>query len=100
VALDTSGFGSKSQRDAMLPVVDLYLLDYKMTDATEHRKYVGVERTLLVDGIEYLAAQNARIRLRCPIIPGLNDTDSHFEGIRNLANSIPNLDGVDLMPPQ
>jgi pyruvate formate lyase activating enzyme len=98
VALDTSGFGSKPQWDAMLPLVDLFLLDYKMTDAANHRKYIGVERATLVDGIEYLATHNARIRLRCPIIPGLNDTDSHFEGIRSLVDSIPNPDGVDLMP--
>jgi pyruvate-formate lyase-activating enzyme len=98
VALDTSGFGSRAQWDALLPVVDLFLLDYKMTDAADHLEYVGVERSVLFDGIEYLALRNARIRLRCPMIPGLNDTDDHFNEIARLAASIPNLDGVDLMP--
>ena len=60
-------------------------------------KPIDFERDLL-DNIHYLASQNARIRLRCPIIPGLNDIDEHFEGISLVAESIPNLDGVDLMP--
>ena len=98
VTLDTAGFGSRGQWDAILPSVDLLLLDYKMTDPADHLNYTGIERGLLLDNIHYLASQNARIRLRCPIIPGLNDIDEHFAGISLVAESIPNLDGVDLMP--
>ncbi len=98
VALDTTGFGSRENWDSILPFVDLLLLDYKITDAADHQKYTGIKRSYLFDNIVYLAAKSVPIRLRCPIIPGLNDNDEHFRVIAGLAASITNLDGVDLMP--
>ena len=41
--------------------------------------------------------EGKKIILRCPIIPGVNDRDDHFEGIANLVKELPNLAGVELM---
>lgn len=98
VTLDTTGYGTREQWDAMLPLVDLFLIDYKLTNEADHQKYTDIARAVLMDQIAYLASQNARIRLRCPILPGVNDTEEHFAGIARMAASIPNLDGVDLLP--
>lgn len=98
VAIDTTGYGTLAQWNRLLPFVDLLLLDYKMTNAELHLKYTGIPAATLHENIRYLSAQGVRIRLRCPIIPGINDTEDHFEGIVQVAGSINNLDGVDLMP--
>lgn len=97
-ALDTTGIGTREQWDKLLPLIDLFLIDYKLTNPELHRKYTGIELSRLLPNILYLAEKGARIRLRCPIIPTINDTDEHFEGINRLAAKISNLDGVDLMP--
>ncbi|MBQ0084239.1 MAG: hypothetical protein KBS52_05690, partial [Clostridiales bacterium] len=39
----------------------------------------------------------AKIRLRCILIHGVNTEKSHAEKIRQLANSLENLNGIDLI---
>jgi len=98
VALDSTGFGNKTQWAQILPLVDLFLFDYKITDGNVHREHTGIDAKPLHENIRAVAEKGARIRLRCPIIPGINDTADHFAGIHRIANAITNLDGVDLMP--
>lgn len=96
--LDTCGHVPAEHYRAVLPYADLFLYDYKETDNEKHRFYTGVSHALILRNLEMLYSQNAAIILRCPIIPGFNDTDAHFKGIRDLAQRYPNLAGVQLMP--
>lgn len=45
-----------------------------------------------------LYGAGAKIILRCPIVPGINDTDKHFEAICNLYKEYPKLFGIEIMP--
>jgi pyruvate formate lyase activating enzyme len=38
------------------------------------------------------------VHLRCPLIPGVNDTEAHVEGIADLANSHTCIQKIDLEP--
>jgi pyruvate formate lyase activating enzyme len=96
--LDTCGHVPAEHYRAVLPFVDLFLYDYKETDNEKHRFYTGVSHALILRNLDMLHSQNAAVVLRCPIIPGFNDTDAHFKGIRDLAQRYPNLAGVHLMP--
>jgi pyruvate formate lyase activating enzyme len=58
----------------------------------------GVSNELILANLDFLARQSASIRLRCPLIPGVNDTPWHLEGIAALHRRYPSLDGIDLMP--
>lgn len=98
VALDSTGFGNRRQWDQLSPYIDLFLMDYKLSDDGAHRAHTGVSASALHDNVRYLAQKGSRIRLRCPIIPGINDTPKHFAGIHQMASAIANLDGVDLLP--
>lgn len=98
VALDSTGFGSRQQWDTMIQYVDLFMFDYKMTSEKDHRSYTGIDGKALHNNMRYVASQGAPIRLRCPIIPEINDTEEHFSGIYEFAIAIPNLIGVDLLP--
>ena len=40
----------------------------------------------------------AKTVLRCPIIPGINDTEDHFAGIAATAESLRNVQGVEVEP--
>jgi pyruvate formate lyase activating enzyme len=57
---------------------------------------VGNERILA--NLRRLHAAGARMRLRCPLIPGLNDREDHFAGIAALARELPGIAGVEVMP--
>lgn len=36
--------------------------------------------------------------LRCPLVPGVNDSPAHLSGIAALAARYPGLEGIEIMP--
>ena len=98
VALDTSGFSDYGVYESVLPYVDLFLYDCKETDPVKHKYFTGADNAPILDNLRRLHDGKANILLRCPVIPGLNDRDDHFQGIAALAASLPNLAGVELLP--
>ncbi|MGD0879344.1 MAG: glycyl-radical enzyme activating protein [Anaerolineales bacterium] len=95
--LDTCGWASRRLYAQVMPFVDLFLFDYKATDPAVHKKLTGVSNRLILSNLDFLAGQAASIRLRCPLIPGVNDTHEHLKGIANLNKRYPGLTGIDLM---
>jgi glycyl-radical enzyme activating protein len=95
--LDTSGWASQSAYQEVLPFVDLFLFDYKATDSETHKRLTGVSNRPILSNLAFLVKRGARIRLRCPLIPGINDSQEHLEGITQLSNRYPELVGIDLM---
>jgi glycyl-radical enzyme activating protein len=96
--VETSGFAPWRQFETLLPLVDLFLYDYKETDPQRHRQYTSVSNETILDNLRALYSRGARIALRCPIIPGCNDREDHFAGIAALAGEMPNLAGIELLP--
>jgi pyruvate formate lyase activating enzyme len=96
--LETSGFAPWEQFQTLLGLVDLFFYDYKETDPERHARYTGVSNELILDNLRALYSRGARIALRCPIIPGLNDREDHFAGIAALAREMPKLDPLELLP--
>lgn len=96
--LDTSGQTSRSRLKAVLSDVDLFLYDYKATDPRDHRRLTGVANERIVDNLDFLYRQGARIRLRCPLVPGVNDTPAHLAGIAGLAARYPDLEAIQILP--
>jgi pyruvate formate lyase activating enzyme len=95
--LDTCGWASQRAFKQVLPFVDLFLFDYKATDPAIHQELTGVSNELILSNLDFLARHGASIRLRCPLIPGINDTPKHLEGIARLNQRYPGLEGIDLM---
>ena len=84
--------------EKILPLVDIFLYDYKTTTESLHKELVGVSSELILNNLELLYSKKARIILRCPMIPYINDTNVHLETIAKLAKKYPNLEKVELMP--
>ena len=40
----------------------------------------------------------AKIILRCPVIPGVNDNDGHFSGIAEVANRTKGVTAIEIEP--
>ncbi|MGO8839455.1 MAG: glycyl-radical enzyme activating protein [Limisphaerales bacterium] len=96
--IETSGYAPRSTFEALLPLVDLFLFDYKLTGNALHKKFAGVEQDAILANLDFLCGQKASILLRCPIIPGLNDTREHFEAIVRLSCQYLAFKGIELMP--
>jgi len=96
--VETCGLADYKQLDRIRPMVDLFLYDWKETDPQRHKQSTGVSNERIAANLRALHAAGAKILLRCPIIPGLNDREGHFEGIARLARELDGLEGVELMP--
>lgn len=97
VAMETCGFASESTVRAVAPWVDLFLFDYK-APAETHEALTGVPQKPILDTLALLAKLGKDVILRCPIIPGCNDTDGHFADITALAKQYGNIREVHLEP--
>ena len=96
--LETCGWTSERAYADVLPFVDLFLFDYKATDPETHRRLTGVSNDKILSNLDFLYRQGAAIRLRCPLIPGVNDSAGHLAGIAALAEKYPKLEAIDLLP--
>ncbi len=96
--VDTCGFVPYERLERVLPQVDLFLFDWKESDPARHEELTGVRNEKIRQNLRRLHDDGALIRLRCPIIPGVNDREEHFAGIAELAHSLPELECVELLP--
>ncbi len=94
--LDTSGWGGRAAE--LCGLVDLYLWDVKHTDAALHERLTGVPLPPILQSLREVDARGGSTRLRCPIIPTVNDTQAHIEGIAHIANNLRHVQAVDLIP--
>ncbi|MBQ8311022.1 MAG: glycyl-radical enzyme activating protein [Clostridia bacterium] len=96
--VETCGWCKPENILALAPLVDLFLLDWKLTDDTLHKQYTGVSNTLIVENLARLCEIGARVILRCPLIPDINLTEDHLDGIAALANRFSSIEQIDLEP--
>ena len=96
--IETSGYARWDALARLLPLVDLFLYDFKETDRERHRRYTGQTNDVILKNLRSLHEAGAAIELECPIVAGYNDREDHFEGIVDLAKSLSHLHGVRLLP--
>lgn len=96
--VETSGFVSAEQFKKVLPLVDIFLFDYKVTGSAEHQKYTGVPNERILENLELAYQSGIPVILRCIIVPGINDTERHFQAIVDLHRKYPNFKGIEILP--
>lgn len=96
--IETSGYTKTEQIEQASVYTDCFLFDLKETDEKHHRRYVGADQELILRNLAKLSELSARVVLRCPIIPGVNDRRAHFERIAEIANAHGCVMRVELMP--
>lgn len=96
--VETCGFAPAERVRDIAGLTDRFLYDYKLTDSARHRAYTGVSLEPILQNLTMLSEMGARIWLRCPIIPGVNDDEAHLKGIAALAERLSGIDEVHLEP--
>ena len=81
-----------------LPLVDWYLYDCKETDAALHRKWTGVDNDKILANLAILDEANAQVVLRCPIIPGCNDREDHFNALGEMSRRFSCIRRIEILP--
>lgn len=95
--LDTCGALDWPRLDALRASVDVFLYDYKATDPKRHRALTGIGPDLPFANLTRLLEAGASVRLRCPVVPGVNDDSEHLTAIAQFGRDWPQL-AIDLMP--
>ena len=96
--IETCGFGSYDDLKRFIPYTGIFLYDYKHCDPDAHRKLTGHDNTLIMENLRKLNADGARIILRCPLIPGINDHRQHLHAIASLANEFDGIEAIHIEP--
>ena len=99
--LDTSGFGISPDQMKQLVLdglVDLFLYDLKETEEERHRTVTGVPLAPILMNLKAVGDAGGNIRLRCPIVPGVNDREEHVKRIGEIAEEVRGILAIDLIP--
>lgn len=97
--LDTCGHAPWEDYARVLPLADLVLLDLKHMDPQPHKAYTGATNKLILDNAQKMAEAGAVMRIRVPIIPGVNDNQENWTATAKFAASLGDaVQGVDLLP--
>lgn len=97
-AIETSGYSDQKNFERIYPYVDEFLWDFKETDRKKHAELTGADNRKILENLKFLCGKGASVTLRCPVIPGVNDTEEHFQGIADLLNRMSDLKGWEIMP--
>ena len=90
------GGGLPSAVNAPPPL--LFLYDLKCMDPARHKALTGVDNAQILDNLRRLDATGARIWIRCPLVPGLNDSDSDLAEIRDFVSALHGVERLDILP--
>ena len=80
-AVDTCGAAPSVVFKRILPLTDAFLYDIKMITPAAHRAYTGTDNALILKNYRLLHNAGARIDVRVPLIPSVNDTPQEIESI-------------------
>ena len=97
VCMETSGCCRRADLLHAAAYTDLFLFDYKLPPAL-YPQYTGVRADGILANLAALSQAGAAIVLRCPILPGINDTPEHRDAVAALARSTGGVERVELMP--
>jgi pyruvate formate lyase activating enzyme len=95
--VDTSGCCDFEILRRFAPLTDLFLYDVKETDEQRHAELTGLGNQRILANLRKLDATGAVTHLRCPVVPGLNDRSEHFAALAELASSLDNCRGVEIL---
>ncbi len=97
-AIETCAFAPWEDLAALLPWLDLVMMDIKTMDDAQHRAVTGVSNRLILDNARRLAATGIPLIVRTPVVPTVNDTPEAIGAIAAFIRDFPSLLLYELMP--
>lgn len=75
----------------LIDMVDLVMMDVKIFDDTNHKKYTGVSNANVIENLKKLNEINKPVIVRTPLIPGVADS---LDNLRNIAKLLEGMENV------
>ncbi len=80
-ALETSGYAADEALDAVLPHVDMVLLDIKHMDGERHRALTGCGNERILANARKIHDAGIPLIIRFPLVPGHNDGEENLRAL-------------------
>lgn len=97
-AIETSGYAPLKVIESVEAYIDLWLYDIKLLDPEKCFKYTRRPLKPVLENLRHLNAAKRRIVMRCPMIPGINDSDAELRARGVLADELDGVEAIDVMP--
>lgn len=96
--VDTSGYARQEILLETAAKADLFLYDLKHMDSEIHRKYTGVGNEVILENLKALSARDVALRIRFPLIPGINDDRTNVEKTAAFLQKLHRVPNIDILP--
>lgn len=96
-AVDTCAHVPTEFIQRVMPVSDLFLVDFKHADPQEHKHLTGSDNTLICRNLEMLSGSGAAIEIRIPLVPGCNDSTENLHATGEFLGKL-NIQCVRILP--
>ncbi len=87
-AIETAGNYHWSDLEALLPHIDLVMMDLKQLDPQAHRAATGVSNERILENARHLADTHLPVWFRTPVIPTVNDTPEAISAIATFVHEL------------
>jgi pyruvate formate lyase activating enzyme len=96
--IETCGHVPWENFEQVIERIDLFYFDLKCADKELHRLYTGVDNTLITENLFRLAA-HAKVVIRIPVIPSLNDSELLMQQTGKLLSKLStHIEEIHLLP--
>jgi formate C-acetyltransferase len=87
VNVETTLFVKWDRVEKIIPLIDLFFVDFKAIDCALHKKLTGQENALIQENLGKLVAAKANIKFRMVMVPGYNDSEANIKDTAELIKS-------------
>ena len=94
IAMETSGYASQEVFERVTALCDLVMMDLKIADPAEHKRFTGVDNAPILANAKRLQESGRKHLFRVPLIPSITDTEENLRAIAEIAGESP----VELLP--
>lgn len=104
VVLDTCGHVEPGLFQRLAPLASYLLMDLKLMDEERHQAFTGVHNRWILENIQWAGngfrkeEPEARLTVRIPLIPGVNDDPENLRATSRFVAGLPSRPKVDLLP--
>lgn len=100
-AVETSGYAKLESLLQVAEFTDLFLYDIKQMDSEKHFRLTGARNELILNNLKELFKRRYNVRIRMPLLKGLNDDKEEIENVAKFLSpyrNYKNFKGIDLLP--
>ena len=98
IVFDMSNTLLVSKLNSLLEYCDLVLLDIKHIDEEKHKNLTGCSNKNVLEFAKYLAEKGIPTWLRYVLVPGINDQKETLMQWKNFANTLGNVEKIEVLP--